>query len=374
MRTNKSSNKYELGQAYFETLVCLTVVLVFSFGAQYLWRTAELAQMAVDAVRFAAWERTVWEPDDNKTEVYALHKTDDQLGKDVVTRQLSTPAAWRNFRTNLSSAGVPAVGSASERRDVLHTSARKFVSSENDPFDMITLRTDSGWGNSVEDRFHGEDPTYGKITSLKLDRDTWRTVKLTLKGLDPIDTIIPYLRKGVTENYIVRPQAVTTEKKLSLITNSWAASPPVAFVRQRQLMPFSTEDKLSGYEGNVLGNWSRLPWAIVGGPNGFGGQYLARQVGVDARQAADLIHTSGQSFDFDMSNPLSSTGLIPQTQQPEYFNPNSVSQWHHRHTFVIAEDADAMGEPDKKAANSNIKKKKYRAFSGQNPIDTYFNR
>ena len=100
MRATKRLIKYQLGQAYMETLACLTVVFVFLVGAQYLWRSAELAQIAVDAVRFAAWERTVWEPSDNDTEVYALHKTNEQLGKDVVLRQLSTPAAWRNFRAS----------------------------------------------------------------------------------------------------------------------------------------------------------------------------------------------------------------------------------------------------------------------------------
>jgi hypothetical protein len=373
MCTYKFSGRYQLGQAYFETLACLTVVFAFLMGAHYLWRSAELAQMAVDAVRFAAWERTVWEPDDNNTEVYALHKTDDQLGKDVVMRQLSAPAAWRNFRTNLSPAGVPAAASSQARRDVLHTSAQKFVTSANDPNDMITLRTDSGWGNDVEGEFRGIDPTYNTTTSLKLDRNTWRTVKLTLKG-NPEDMVIPYLRNGTGTNYNARPQDVTTNKKFSLITNTWAASPPVAFVRERQLMPFSTEDKLSGYKGNYLGNYSRPVWAVVGGPNGFGGQYLARQIGINANQAAELIHSSGESFDFDMSNPLGSMGLIPQTQQSEFFNQNAVSQWHHRHTFVVAEDEDSKGEPDKKAFNSNIKKKKYRAFSGQNPIDTYFTR
>ena len=368
MRATKRLIKYQLGQAYMETLACLTVVFVFLGGAQYLWRSAELAQIAVDAVRFAAWERTVWEPSDNDTEVYALHKTNEQLGKDVVLRQLSTPAAWRNFRASLSASGEPAAGSSHDRWDFLHRSVRHFIRDGKEPNDMISVDTNSGWGEGNEDKFRGEDPTLGKITSFKLDKDTWRTVYLTLKS-DYRDNVF----SGFSE-YAWKVEAVETKKKLSLITNSWAASPPVSFVRDRQLMPLSTADSLSGFQGNTLGTNLKHPWALVGGPNGFGGQYLARQIGVNASQAAQLVHSSGESFDFDMVNPMASLGLMAQTQQSEYFNPNAVSQWHHRHTFIIADTAEHKAEPDTKARNSNIGKKKYRAFSGQNPIDTYFTR
>ena len=414
MSAKRSRIKYQLGQAYFETLMCLTVVFAFLVGAQYLWRSAELAQMAVEGVRFAAWERTVWEPSDNDTEVYALHKTDEQLGKDVVMRQLSMPAAWRNFRANLSSAGTPGDVSNVERLNFLHPSAQQFVTPNHNPIDMVQITTTSGWNSglpiqtdfmgipvdgSVGDLqqnildLRGGDPTFGKITSLNLDKRTWRTARMKLKT--------DYKLTVFRSKYRWKPEAGLTEKRLSLITNSWAASPPVSFVRERQLMPFSTSDSVSGFAGNNLGNYTRHIWSILGGPNGFGGQYLSRQIGINAAQVTDMAYSLGQNFDIDLSdrirdnllgvaqsgvtsalpgldfdffNPVSSAGFMAQTQQSEFFNPNAVSQWHHKHTFVIAEDADSKGEPGKKAANSNIGKRKYRAISAQNPVDTYFTR
>ena len=360
----------QTGQIFVEVLfLFLLVVPAFLLGAQYLWRNAELAQVAVDAVRFAAWERTVWEPSDNETEKFALHKTNKQLGKDVVMRQLSTPAAWRNFRTGLSANGSPAEGTALERQAVLHDSMKSYVSAENktDPNDMILVDTNSGWKYAEEQVLRGIDPTAGKLTSLSLDRNTWRTVYLTFKG--------QYQTTGVGSiigNFVKDP--VEIAKSLSLITNSWAASPPVSFVRDRQLMPLSTGDDMSGTPANPLGLGMNHAWAAIGGPSGFGGQYLVRQIGLNASQASDLVASSGESFQFDLIKPISSMGIMAQTQQPEYFNINSVSNWHHAHTLVHARLADNAAEPDTKAYNSNISKLKYRALSLQNPTENYFAR
>lgn len=372
--------RYQRGQAFAETLVGFSVIALFLFGSYHLWRHTELQQAAVDAVRFAAWERVVWEPSDNMVEKFALHKADEQLAKDVVLRQLSTPAAWRNVRKNMSSDGVLAQGSADERRDVLHTGVKSFVSAGQDPNQMISLTTNSGWKNTNE-KWRGSDPTGETFTKLKLDKDTWRTMDLTLKSRltdAPGSNLFRFLLP-----------TIETKKQLSLITNSWAASPPVMFVRDRQLLVLSTGDQMSGTEANPLAFFGQPPstnanladivgmvplWNIVGGPSGFGGQYLARQTGLSAQVGNELLQSQGQSFQFDVSNPAAAFGIVPQTQQPEYFNSNAVSNWHHRHTFVISKTSEEPLEPDLKAQNSNIGKKKYRSTSLQNPIETYFSR
>ena len=354
---------------------------VFLFGAHHLWRHAELQQAAVDAVRFAAWERVVWEPSDNAVEKFALHKTDEQLAKDAVLHQLSNPVAWRNVRAGLSRGGTPAPTSTTERRDSLSVALKSFVSPGADPNNLVSLTTGSGWTNKAEAWIRGRDPTFNTTTSLELDKDTYRTVNLSLKsqftptaGGRLFDFLLP---------------AVETKKHLSLITNTWAGSTPMMFVRtERQLLPFSTGDELSGTKPNVLAYFGMqnstgsasaadfvgmVPfWNFVGGAHGMGGQYVVRQIGLGADVANTLVQSAGQSFSFDKANPATSLGLMPQMQQSEYFNGNLVSNWQHRHTFVVSKTAEDGAEPGTKSRNSNIGKRKYRAASLQNPVETYY--
>ena len=381
MRTTKCFAKYQSGQAYAETLVGFSVIALFLFGAYHVWRHAELQQAAVEAVRFAAWERVVWEPSDNHVEKFALHKTDEQLAKDAILHQLSTPGAWRNFRAGLSRGGMPIPTSTGEKRDSLNVALRSFVSPGADPNMLISLTTGSGWTNSVERWFRGRDPTFNTTTSLELDQDTYRTVNLSLKS-----QVTP-TSGGRLFDFLL--PAVETKKHLSLITNAWAASTPMMFVRtERQLLPFSSGDEMSGTKANNLAFFGLNPssgaanaadfvgmvpfWNFVGGPHGLGGQYVVRQIGLGANAANTLVQSAGQSFSFDPANPATSLGLMAEVAQPEYFNGNLVSNWQHRHTLVISDTAEDRAEPSTKSRNSNIKKRKYRAAGLQNPIETYF--
>lgn len=383
MRTLKSSSKYQSGQAYAETLVGFTVIAFFLFGAYHLWRYAELQQTAVDAVRFAAWERVVWEPTDNSVEKFALHKSDEQLAKDTMLRQLSTPTAWRNFRTGLSGNGEPKVTSAADRRDLLNAASKSFVSPGMDPDNLISLTTSSGWTDDTEKKFRGQDPTFGTTTSLELDRETYRTVNLSLKsqlmptaGARFFDFLLP---------------AVDTKKNFSLITNAWAASTPVMFVRtERQLLPFSSGDSLSDTKPNKLAYFGLNPspnanaadfigmvpfWNFVGGPNGFAGQYITDQTGFRAASANSLLQSQGKSFlNFNQSNPGIALGFMPEMQRAEYFQANNVSNQIHKHISVTSKTAEDDDEPGKKSRNSNIARRKYRASTLQNPVETYFTR
>lgn len=380
MGSTRSFTKYQSGQAYAETLVGFTVIGLFLFGAHHLWRHAELQQAAVDAVRFAAWERVVWEPGDNDVEKFALHKTDESLAKDAVLHQLSTPTAWRNFRAGVTKDGTPAPTSTADRRDSLSVALKSFVSPGRDPNNLISVATDSGWTNGVERAFRGKDPTFNTTTSLDLDKDTYRTVSLSLKS-----QLTPTVGMRFFEFLL---PAVDTKKKLSLITNTWAGSPPMMLVRtERQLLPFSSGDDISGTKPNALAFFGLNPstganaadfvgmvpfWNFVGGANGMAGQYVVRDIGLDAGGANALLQSAGKSFSFDPANPASSLLLKAQVQQGEYFNGNAVSGWHHRHTFVIADTAEHKAEPGTKARNSNIGKRKYRAASLQNPVETYY--
>lgn len=381
----RRAKQHQSGQAYAETLVGFTVIGLFLFGAHHLWRYAEVQQATTDAVRFAAWERVAWEPPDNSVEKFALHKADSALADDTVLHQLSKPAAWRAHRSGIVGNGVPTAQLPAERRDMLTAALKSFVSPGADPAAMISVTTGSGWTNEAERWYRGRDPTFNTTTSLALDQDTYRTVNLTFNSqlanaapLRLFDFLLP---------------AVSNKKHLSLITNSWAASPPLMHVRtETQLLPFSTGDVTSGTHANRLayfglhndsstvsaGDFVGMApwWNFVGGPNGMGGQYIVRQIGLDANAANRLIASGGNSYQFDPAKPADDLLLKAEMMQPEYFNTNAISSWHHRHTFVIDESAEAKAEAGSdgaiKARNSNIGKRKYRAASMQNPASTYF--
>ncbi len=371
---------HQRGQAMTETLIGMLVVGLMLTGAQHLWRYGELRQQVQNASRFAAWERTVWEPQDNTTEKFAVHQADDSLARSVVLRQFSNPAAWRTYRTGLQADGTPSArssGDAAERRGWLHAALRPFLAAGADPNQLVSVKTDSGWTNPVEHAFRGMDPTLNTTTSLDLDRDTYRKTTTTFTrqaGTGFVSRLFGYLITGGQQ-----------QKHLSLITNTWAASPPVLTVRAGQLLPFSTGHAGSGTAPNRLAYFGTtgtassfvgmVPWwNFVGGANGLGGQYVVRQIGLDAGAANGIVQSEGQDFSFDPANPLTSLLLKPQQQQAEFFDGDFVKKGGHRHTFVIDETADARGAKDggTAARNSNNDKRKYRAISLRNPIEHYW--
>lgn len=377
--------RYHRGQAMVESLICMLVIGLMLTGAQHLWRYGELRQQVQSAGRFAAWERTVWEPADNSSEKFAVHQADADMARSVVLHQLSDPIAWRTYRSTLQGDGTAATSAhdTDQRRSWLHTALRPFLAAGKDPDQLISVKTDSGWMNDTERAFRGMDPTGNTTTSLELDRDTYRRTTTTFTsqpGTGFVSRIFGFIITGGAQ-----------QKHLSLITNTWAASPPVLTVRaERQLLPFSSGHAGSGTAPNALAYFGlhsdsgaanaadfvgMVPWwNFVGGPNGLGGQYVVRQIGLDSGAANGTVQSAGESFSFDPANPLTSLLLKPQKQQKEFFDGNAVAGGSHRHTYVIDETADARGAKDggTAARNSNNDKRKYRALSLHNPIEQYW--
>lgn len=375
--------KQESGQALVEVAVAFAVIGLFMFGAHHLWRHAEARQAAVEAVRFAAWERVVWEPSDNEVEKHALHKSDDALALDAVRHQLSTPIAMRAYRAELSASGTPAPSGADEKRNGLTAALKTFIAPDQDPGEMVTVNTSSGWTNDAERWIRGRDPTFNTTTSLELDRDTYRTVRLTLKNDRAATRTTGFFEFG--------PRQIHIEKKLSLITNTWAASPPMMRVRTvRQLLPLSWGDEISGTKPNALAYFGMengtdsasgadfvgmVPWwNFIGGPNGMAGQYVVRQVGLNADNANALLQSAGKDFKFTAADPAGSLLLKAQVDQKEYIDFNYARSMQHRHESVIDKTAaqEIENEGGVKSRNGNSGKRKYRALSLQNPVETYF--
>lgn len=373
----------EAGQALVEVVVAFAVIGLFMFGARHLWRHSEARQAAVEAVRFAAWERTVWEPSDNAVEKHALHKSDEALAHDVVRHQLYTPAAMRAYRSSLNANGTPTSLSAYGKWNQLTTALKTFITPNEDPFEMVTVNTLSSWTNDAERQFRGRDPTFNTTTSLELDRDTYRTVKMTFGNAGTKTKTIGFFNFEPNQFYI--------EKKLSLITNAWAASAPLVRVRTlRQLLPFSTGDEISGTKPNALAYFGMensassastadfvgmVPfWNFVGGPNGLAGQYVTDQVGLNGNGANALLQSAGKDFKFDTANPANSLLLQAEVERKEYIDFNYARAMTHRHVVVKDKTAEQKIEDEggAKSRNGNSGKRKYRAFSLKNPVENYF--
>ena len=347
----------ESGQALIELVVAFAVIGLFMFGAHHLWRHSEARQTAVEAVRFAAWERTVWEPSDNEVEKHALHKSDEALAQDVVRHQLSTPAAMRTYRADLSANGTSTPLGTHEKWNQLTTALKTFITPNKDPNEMVTIKTLSSWTNDEERQFRGRDPTFNTTTSLELDRDTYRTVKLIFGNAAASAKTTGIFNFGSNQFYI--------EKKLSLITNTWAASAPLVRVRTlRQLLPFSTGDDVSGTKPNVLAYFGMensavsasaadfvgmVPWwNFVGGPNGLAGQYVTDQVGLNGNDINSVMESAGSSFKFDTADPASSLLFKAQLERKEYFDPNFARSTTHKHTIIVDKTAEQKIEDDEK--------------------------
>ena len=144
----RSKRQHQTGQAYAETVVGFVVIGLFLMGAHHLWRTAEVSQQITDATRFAAWERVVWEPEDNTVEKFVVHQSNESLAKNVVMHQFSKPSVWREFRRNLLengniSAAANATG-ADQRKAGLKPAMQILVPNGQDPNNLVQISTESG--------------------------------------------------------------------------------------------------------------------------------------------------------------------------------------------------------------------------------------
>ena len=389
------NNKNQQGQALTESILSILVIGSLLLGSQHLWRYGEARQKASDVTRFAAWERTAWEPEENQVEKHALHQSNHNLAINTVMHQLLKPAAWREFRQKISSDGLAtspnedASSAAQRRKQLMHDSLKTFTTEQTDPNNMVQIETKSGWTNSVERAFRGMDPTGGVLTSLELDRDTYRTVSTSMTS--PLITNANWLN-GLF-NFNLSPLA--HKRKLSLITNAWAAPPPLMLIRsERQLNPISYGDSNSGTAANPLAYFGlknssstvsaadfigMVPWwNLIAGPNGFTGQQIVRKIGLDAAGANGLAQSSGQNWSFDATEPAKYLLLKAQTQQNEFFDADTGrgATSGHRHMFVIDESAEARAAKDGSyaARDSNSEKRKYKAVSLQNPVEVYYQR
>jgi hypothetical protein len=366
--------RHQQGQAYAELMVSFLVVGLFLFAGYHIWRYGEAKQTLQDAVRFAVWERTVWEPSDNAVEKFALHRSDASLTKSAMLHQLSSPEAWRRERSRVDRAGVSAPLTDAEQSGMLRPALKSFIGTGSKPESMLTITTGSRRQKGL---FVGRDPTFNTTTSLSLDRDVYRTVSVTLEGQNQTD-----FDRGLFGFALPK---LNGARSMTLVANSWAASPPVMRVRaEKQLLPTSTGDSDSGTAANFLAffglndNGSNLGlgdfvgmapwWNFLGGPHSLGGQFVVHKTGLDANGVNGLLQ-SGGDYTWDTSSPIASNLLMKaQIQDEEYFNPNAAPAVLQRHLNLLDKTTDSQANPPR---NSAIGLRKWMGTSLKNPIENY---
>jgi hypothetical protein len=371
------SFSHQEGQAYTELVVSFVIVGLFLFGGYHIWRYGEARQTLQNAARFAAWERTVWEPSDNAVEKHALHRSDESLAKNTLIHQLSLPKAWRRERSGVDKSGKSATLTDAEKTAMLKPALKSFIDSDSNPQNMLSITTGSrrqmGW-------FVGLDPSFNRLTSLSLDRKVYRTVSVSLEGLE---------QSGFDTGLFgfVLPTLDST-RSMTLVANPWAGSPPIMRIRaQRQLLVMSTGDSASDTAPNFMAyfgtnaNGSNLGggdflgmvpwWNFLGGPNGLGGQFVVKKIGLDSGGVNNLLQ-SGGDYTWDTTKPIASNLLLnAQLQQKEYFDPNGVANGLQRHLNVWDKTTDAKGKPPRNSVSGG--KRKWMGTSFQNPIENYYN-
>lgn len=270
--------------------------------------------------------------------------------------------------------GVAANISVADRQGMLKPALKSFVEGNANPGAMLTVATNTKrqMGVSV-----GRDPTFNTTTSLELDRDVYRTVAVTLRSQMQA-SVLNRLFSFALPN-------LDSTRSMSLLTNSWAASVPVSRIRiTNQLMPLSPGDSISGTKANFLAYFGldsgpglqagdfvgMVPWwNLVGGQNGFAGQYAVHKIGLDAGAVNNLVQ--GQGWAYDPNKPVASNFYLqPQLERNEYFQPTAVSAAFPRFIVVQDKTADAQSEVPRNSIMGG--KRKYMAFSLQNPIENFF--
>lgn len=367
----------QLGQASAELLVSFVIIISFLLGSVLIWRFIETKQLLQSSARFILWERTVWEPSDNDVEKHSLHRSEESLARSALVHQLSLPSAWR-YEKSPESSSADFSANVDQRREMVKPGFRAFI--HEDPNNSIITSTTSKRQTGF---WVGQDPTYNTTTSLELDRDVYRTIKVTLKHHLPIfwKTCGLYMNCG---EYVELPADFNPTQSMSIIANTWAASAPLNELRSdRQLGVMSTGQTVSGTKPNNLvtfgqnsdpssfgvgdfvglGPW----WNFVGGVNGLGGQFVVHKIGLNAQKALDLLDSGQYTWDKNKS-VIENSPIKSQEEQTEYYTGNQAATPNVRKTIVVDKTSDVQ---DPNPRNSVFKCcRKYMAF----PIgpDQYF--
>ncbi len=366
----KKTKVMQFGQAYAEGIVGIVIILLFLLGAYHVWRYAEVQQMSSDVARFAGWERTVWESENasGTVEKHAVHKTDVNLAKSALLQQLSTPEALRAEKANFTSGAGMGNGTQWLKNALKSFTTNSAADTAGAAMPTVTVTTTSGvvpklgflGGN------RGRDPTFNTLTSLELDKETYRVINVSLQTNKPETDKLKYFNFDLP--------SVETHKKLALVGNSWGASGALNRIRtHRQLSPLADGDGASGTKANVLSRFGlNAPaggataggflgmtpwWDFLAGPNGLAGQFVLRSIGVQGSAAAGLMSGAGLPFQ-SSGNPSADVpaelmGVGAQERDLDFIRLSGVGRIPVSNDGIMDATADGATDGDRCPENPN---------------------
>jgi len=312
------------GQALFESILACSVLMLFLFGLQWVWRFGELKQLNTEAARFAVWERTAYKANGD-ADYKSLYSGDAALAPNVFRNVYLTPRGARQSQADGSTALLQ------DHADWMSAAARFFTDKfENATFGAIANGALSVSTNSSKSPGGpmGFDPTGNTLTNLTLDREPYERVQVSgTIGLS--DFIKNYMEKtfGIAKGETGTPAGGLNPRSLgslTMVTNSWSAPVPVANHRiAEQLSPFYDGAASSGSTGNPVGkilnsNYFNLP-GLIGGASGFGGNFRVDLAGINPAQVSTLV-SQGMGLDFDsLKNP---SGIIKAYKSTDDYKEN----------------------------------------------------
>ena len=301
------------GQAIVESVVALSLFMVFLFALQWVWRFGELAQLNAEAPRFAMWERTAYK-DNGAADAQSLYSSDADLAPKVFRNVYLTPRGARQSQA----AGGDAI--MQDHPDWMTTAARFFTNTfASATFGAVanSALTVSTNANKSPGGPMGFDPTHNTLTSLKLDDKPYERVQVNgAIGLGEFIAAFMQQRFGITPPAGATGDGVTTNLalgSLTMVTNSWSAPGAVAIKRiYSELNPLAPTNHVGMVLNNgQYGNLSQL----IGGASGFGGNYRVDKAGINPAQVSALV-TQGMGFDYNgLKNPADLIKLFKPTDE-----------------------------------------------------------
>ncbi|MEY2343030.1 TadE family protein [Acidithiobacillus sp. IBUN Pt1247-S3] len=199
----------EDGQALVETVVVAGAVLVPLFlGMVYAGKWGFTQDRAVEAARYAAWERVVWRAQPPAGRQWTAQRSDDELRQDLTVRYFGD----RNEKITADNSGA-AQGSSSE--PLLHKHDGKPLLTERERHITLATREE---GSAMAGGLLGSAlaaAKFGRGLGIEMSGPTVATVSVTLDGIPQR----MFREVGLAQNLTFSAQA-------AVLTDPWSANGP----------------------------------------------------------------------------------------------------------------------------------------------------
>lgn len=235
------SMRAQIGSAMAETLVSLLALMPFLIGLPLLSKQADIKHKAVDAARYAVWERTVWRNDglDNR-------KSAEDITLETRDRILGHPRAGLLDVNDLRSQGI------TENRFWRDRRARRLLEYERNPgaleqtIDERSSPVEVGYF-LVPSLAYGDGPLASaasllRVRNLDLDRRAFAHTHLELAvraALSEAAARPPSL--GHMSEQTSEPEPLRFEARGAILSDTWAVAAESEF---RQRVDFVTANEL----------------------------------------------------------------------------------------------------------------------------------